>query len=266
MQKISIQSIAIGSFDGIHLAHQTLIKQVDALVIIERNTGYLTAGYKRSLFTKKLCCFYHFEKISSLTPLEFVTKLQKDFPLLEKIVVGYDFSFGHKKSGSIKELKTFFQAEVCVIEEVCLDGIPIHSRTIKNALKEGDIFLANRLLGRDYTIEGELIKGQGLGKKSLVPTLNVIVSKGYQLPLSGVYATKTYINHQWFSSITFLGHRVTTDGEFAVESYVIDEVLENAPKNIEIQFLKFIRTNRKFESLESLKRQIEEDIKEVKNH
>ena len=71
-----IRSIAIGSFDGIHIAHKTLLDKVDAVVIIERNGGYLTPGYKRSLFTSKVCCFYHFDTIKSLTPEAFVEKLK----------------------------------------------------------------------------------------------------------------------------------------------------------------------------------------------
>ena len=78
--KNSITSIAIGSFDGIHLAHQQLIDKVDALVIIERNGGYLTPGYKRSLYTDKECYFYHFEKVRDLSPEAFVAKLNTDFP------------------------------------------------------------------------------------------------------------------------------------------------------------------------------------------
>ena len=75
----TIKSIAIGSFDGIHIAHKSLIDQVDALVIIERNGGYLTSGYRRSNFTSKMCCFYHFDKIKLLSPQEFVDRVKEDF-------------------------------------------------------------------------------------------------------------------------------------------------------------------------------------------
>ncbi|HHS92911.1 MAG TPA: bifunctional riboflavin kinase/FAD synthetase, partial [Campylobacterales bacterium] len=75
MYKNSIKSIAIGSFDGIHRGHEALISQVEALVIIERNGGYLTPGYKRSLVVDKICFFYHFEQIKCLSAKEFVEKL-----------------------------------------------------------------------------------------------------------------------------------------------------------------------------------------------
>jgi len=113
-----IKSIAIGSFDGIHLGHQALIDKVDALVIIERNGGYLTPGYKRSLFTSKVCCFYHFDKIKSLTAEAFVHKLEVDFPALEMIVVGYDFHFGKGKTGNAEILQALCDREVLVVDEV----------------------------------------------------------------------------------------------------------------------------------------------------
>ncbi|MCD6212191.1 MAG: bifunctional riboflavin kinase/FAD synthetase, partial [Sulfurovum sp.] len=68
MLQNNIKSIAIGSFDGLHIAHKTLINEVDAIVIIERNGGYLTPGYKRAFYTDKFCCFYHFDKVKSLSP------------------------------------------------------------------------------------------------------------------------------------------------------------------------------------------------------
>jgi riboflavin kinase/FMN adenylyltransferase len=187
-----ITSIAIGSFDGIHIAHQTLIDKADALVIIERNGGYLTPGYKRSLFTSKVCFFYHFDVIKDLSPEQFIEKLQTDFPKLETIVVGYDFGFGKDKAGNAETLQALFHGMVVIVQEVSIEGVSVHSRTIKAYLREGNIAMANTLLGRTYSIEGEVISGQGLGKKELVPTLNLNV-KAYQLPLEGVYATRTKI-------------------------------------------------------------------------
>ena len=108
----SIKSIAIGSFDGLHLAHQRLILECEAIVVIERNSGYLTPGYKRSYFTSKPIFFYHFDKISNLTPKEFIQKLQNDFPNLETIVVGYDFVFGKDKAGDIHTIKKLFD-KIC---------------------------------------------------------------------------------------------------------------------------------------------------------
>jgi riboflavin kinase/FMN adenylyltransferase len=255
----TIKSIAIGSFDGLHIAHKTLIDKVDAIVIIERNGGYLTPGYKRSFHTDRLCCFYHFDKVKSLTPEAFVNKLKGDFPSLEKIVVGYDFHFGKGKAGNAEMLQALCDREVLVIDEVSIEGIPVHSRTIKAYLREGKVEMANKLLGRRYTIDGEVIAGQGLGKKELVPTLNLHVDH-YQLPLEGVYATRTKIGNEWFVSVSFLGHRVTTDGSYAVETHVIGKDIGEVSGRVVIEFIAFIRENQKFDGLDVLKKQIQDDI------
>jgi len=259
-----IKSIAIGSFDGIHTGHRTLIDKADALVIIERNGGYLTPGYKRSNFTSKICCFYHFDKIKSLTPQAFVHRLEADFPALERIVVGYDFHFGKGKSGNAQMLETLCDKEIMIIDEVSHEEIPIHSRTIKAYLREGKVEMANQLLGRTYHIEGNVIRGQGLGKKELVPTINLDV-KEYQAPMEGVYATRTQIEGNWYPSVSFLGHRVTTDDSYAVETHILDQEIGEVEGEVELEFVEFVRINQKFDSLNALKMQIENDITTVKN-
>ncbi len=254
-----VGSITIGSFDGLHLAHQELISLAEVVVVIERNSGYLTPGYKRTYYTDKPCAFYHFDKIKSLTPKAFIDKLQQDFPQLQKIVVGYDFHFGKGKKGNARTLRELFDGEVVIVDEVSLGGVPVHSRTIKACLREGDIDLANRLLGRNYMIDGVVIKGQGLGRKELVPTLN-LKTDDYQLPLEGVYATKTRIGKEWYFSVSFLGHRVTTDGTYAVETHVMERDIGEVTGTVQIEFAALIRKNKKFESLDALREQIAIDI------
>ncbi len=259
MSNEEIKSIAIGSFDGIHIAHQRLIEQVDAVVVIERCTGYLTPGHKRSYYTDKPLFFYFLDTIKGLGAEEFVQKLEKDFPYLEKIVVGYDFHFGKGREGDAEHLSALFDEEVIIVDEVKLDGTSVHSKVIKERLKQGDIESANKFLGRKYSISGEVIKGQGLGAKELVPTLNLKILN-YQLPLEGVYATHTRIGNTWLPSVSFIGHRIITDGSFAVETHIIGEDLGGVSGEVEMEFLAFIRGNKKFDSLEQLKDQISIDI------
>ncbi|HFD13990.1 MAG TPA: bifunctional riboflavin kinase/FAD synthetase [Epsilonproteobacteria bacterium] len=259
----TIQSIAIGSFDGMHIAHQTLAAKADALVIIERDGGYLTPGHKRANFISKVCCFYHFDVIKGLTPQAFVQRLKTDFPQLATIVVGYDFAFGKDKAGTAQTLRTLFDGKVEIVQEVSVEGVSVHSRTIKAYLREGNIAMANKLLGRTYSIDGEVVSGQGLGKKELVPTLNLNV-KAYQLPLEGVYATRTKVKGEWLPSVSFLGHRVTTDDSFAVETHILGHDIGEVKGKVEMEFVDFIRANQKFESLEALKQQIVLDIQKAK--
>ena len=257
--KNSIKSIAIGSFDGLHQGHRALVNQVEAVVIIERNGGYLTPGHKRSFYLKQPCFFYHFDKIKLLRAKEFLEKLKEDFPLLESIVVGYDFEFGYKKEGDSTLLKELFEGEVIVVKEVKTSGISIHSRTIKSYLLSGKIETVNELLGRCFVVSGIVVSGQGLGKKELVPTLNLKIYD-YNLPKNGVYVTRTKVAELWFDSVTFLGHRVTTDGSFAVETYILDKDIGIVTGSIWIEFVAFIRENQKFNSLDKLKEKIQDDI------
>ncbi len=261
--KNNIKSIAIGSFDGIHLGHKALIDQVEAVLIIERNGGYLTAGYKRSLYVKQPCFFYHFEHIKRLTAKEFVIKLKEDFPQLETIVVGYDFGFGYKKEGNTTLLKELFEGEVVIVDEVKYEAISVHSRTIKKEIADGNISLVNQLLNRPYAIDGKVVTGQGLGKKKLVATLNLNVYN-YDLPKEGVYTTRTKIKGVWLDSISFIGFRVTTDGSFAIETHIIEKEIGVVHGKVWLEFKAFIRENRKFKSLEALREQINLDIIEAK--
>ena len=261
----NIKSITIGSFDGIHLGHQVLIDQAEAVIIIERNGGYLTSGYRRSNYINKPCFFYHFEKIYQLSAKAFVEKLCIDFPQLETIVVGYDFGFGHKKEGDTALLKQLFHGEVVVVDEVKVDNISVHSRTIKSYLKEGNLPFVNRLLGRSFSVDGEVVSGQGLGKKELVPTINLNIYD-YQLPKNGVYVTRTKIKNKWLESVSFVGIRQTTDGAFAVETYVLNKILEEVKGKVTLEFLEFIRENRKFNGLKALKTQINLDITYTENY
>ncbi len=123
--------------------------------------------------------------------------------------------------------------------------------------------MANSLLGREYKIFGTQVKGQGLGSKSFVPTINLNI-EDFILPTEGVYATKTIINEEEYDSVTFLGHRITTDGSFAVETHILGKEIINKFSLVQIKFYDKIRENKKFDSFEALKKQIEVDINKTK--
>lgn len=260
----NIKSIAIGSFDGIHQGHRVLINQVEAVVIIEQNRCTLTPGYRRTEYIGKPCFFYHFEKVKSLSAQAFIDQIQQDFPKLETIVVGYDFAFGYRKEGNTALLQQLFDGKVIIVAEVKYGDISVHSRTIKNHIKNGELTAANSLLDRYYQISGEVIRGQGLGSKALVPTLNLRVYN-YLLPKEGVYVTRTLIDHQWFPSVSFFGHRVTTDGSYAVETHILDREIYTTNEELAIEFIAFIRENQKFDGLDALKQAIGNDIRIAKN-
>lgn len=266
LRKDRVDTVAIGGFDGIHRGHMKLIERLGengALVVVDKDNANITPMSKRSEYSKYPCMYYHFSKIKPLTGKEFVELLKGDFPKLKKIVIGYDFIFGVDRSCGAKDLKSLFKGEVEIVDEYIFDGISVHSTIIRELIKSGNISQANRLLGREYSIIGNIIKGQGLGKKELYPTLNLHVLK-YLYPKNGVYATRTIVGEKVYESVTFLGIRHSVDENFSVETHILGETSVENIDWVEVLFVEFLRENRKFSNLKDLKSQITKDIQKVR--
>lgn len=259
----SSTSVAIGGFDGMHIGHQDLFRALDkdgTIVVIETGYANLTPKKERENFAHHPIVYIELDDIRHLDGEGFVGFLKEKFPKLKKIVVGYDFHFGKNRKYSFEDLKTLFDGEVEVIDAVTLDGDTVHSHKIRAKLQIGDIKGANAFLGHNYSIKGKHISGQGIGSKELVATINIEPS-GYLIPKEGVYATLTRIDTQehYHPSISFVGHRVTTDGSFAVETHILDGEVE-CEHQATISFVSFVRQNEKFETLLELKEAIKKDI------
>ncbi|WP_428026873.1 bifunctional riboflavin kinase/FAD synthetase [Arcobacter sp.] len=266
--KNSITSIAIGGFDGMHIAHQSLFTNLTkngAIIVIESGYANMTPKKEREEYTNFPIFYYELENIKHLDGKEFINQLKKEFPKLKKIVVGFDFCFGKNRTYCVDKLKSIFDGDVVVINEISVNDIPVHSRVIREYIKTGDFKTVNTLLGRKYKIKGLQIRGQGLGKKEFVPTINLKVTE-YILPKEGVYITKTIVDGESYPSITFIGHRVTTDGSFAIETHIINNDIQVHEKDVSIKFYEKTRDNKKFDSFEDLKNQILNDINDCKNY
>lgn len=261
-----IDSIAIGGFDGMHAAHQYLFEELGenrAVIAIETGYADLTPASHRQEHTHYPLFYYELDDIKPLSGAEFVEKLKTDFPALKKIVVGFDFHFGNKRSCTSLDLKELFEGEVVIVDEIKIEGEAVHSHKIRTLLEKGKLEQANLFLGYNYQLKGKVVKGQGVGKEKLVPTINIEV-KGYRLPKEGVYATLTRLDDDTlYPSVSFIGQRNITDGSFAIETHILDK---EVPESISaaLSFLHFIRKNESFESFEALKEQIGKDIKEAK--
>ncbi len=258
----TVDSVALGNFDGMHLGHAALFEKLGengAVCVIEHYRATLTPHIYRARFVEYPLYFYDLERIRELEPEVFLEKLYLDFPTLRRIIVGEDFHFGTGRSADVKRLKTLFGGEVVEVPEVSVDGEPVHSRFIREHIQKGEIERANVMLGRPYEIWAEVVKGQGIGAKELVPTLN-LETKRFLLPKAGVYKTATCIDGEWFASVTFVGHRESTDGSFAVETHLLERTLCEVRGKIGLRWFGFIRENRKFDSLSDLKKRIAKDI------
>lgn len=266
--KNKITSITIGGFDGMHRAHQQLFSRLDingAIAVISTQYANLSPEASRMKYTSFPLFYYELENIKHLSGEEFINLLNEEFPNLQKIVVGYDFHFGHKAKCDIESLKEMFQGKVIVVDEYKISDISVHSRVIREYLRDGNIKIANKLLGYNYTLQGHHIVGQGLGSKQFVPTINIDV-KDFLIPQEGIYITKTILNNIAYKSVSFVGHRVSTDGSFAVETHILADISSyDIPKVIEIVFYDKLRDNKKYEVYEELKKQILLDIENTKN-
>jgi riboflavin kinase/FMN adenylyltransferase len=267
ISKNNITNITIGGFDGMHLAHQELFKHLDkdgAIVVIDTSYANLTPKKYRENFTSYPIFYYTLDDIKHLSGVQFVELLKKDFPQLAKIIVGYDFHFGKQRLYNAQNLKKIFKGEVQIIDEYLINNISVHSRFIRELLTQGKIVQANDFLGRAYQIKGNIIKGQGLGQKQFVPTLNIQVDN-FLIPQNGIYATQTIIDNTKYKSITFIGHRVSTDNNFAIETHILDQDIHTTSSTLEILFYEKIRENQKFNNPKQLQNQILKDIGVVKN-
>ena len=184
----SSTAIAIGGFDGMHLGHQQLFSQLGkngTIVVIETGYANLTPKRERENFSEYPILYVELDSIRHLDGEGFMGFLKDKFPKLSKIVVGYDFHFGKDRKYSFDDLNTLFDGEVVVVKEVTHNGDSIHSHKIRAKLLLGDIKGANNFLGHNYTIRGQKVKGQGIGAKELVATIN-IESSGFLTPKEGV--------------------------------------------------------------------------------
>lgn len=246
-----------------HIGHQELFKQLDQNgVIVVINTGYanLTPDRFRQKHTNHTIHYYDLNDIRHLDAKGFIALLEKEFPKLRKIVVGYDFHFGKERRYTYEDLKELFTGEVLVVDEVRHHNDSVHSHKIRHKLSIGDIKGANEFLGYNYTLCGKKISGQGIGAKELVATIN-IEAKEFLIPKEGVYVTTTRIDDEehFHPSVSFVGHRESTDGSFAIESHILDGRVVCEQK-AEISFVSYIRENKKFETMDQLRDAIQKDI------
>ncbi|WP_299546778.1 bifunctional riboflavin kinase/FAD synthetase [uncultured Helicobacter sp.] len=266
----SITSLALGKFDGLHLGHQALFKELDekgAILCIEQDYGELLPKKYRAFYTQYPMFHIALDIIRDKNDKEFVEFLQSVLPNLKRIVVGYDFRFGKDRFYYPFDLSKSFKGEVVVVNEVKYKKLSVHSGLIKELLLNGNVKQANKLLGRLYGIRGDIIQGQGLGKKKLYATIN-LKNDGFLLPQEGVYAGFIQLGGQSMESkkypaVIFIGNRLSTDKSFSIEGHLLGVSVEVKESEAGFYFAKKIRNNHKFDHLDALKEQISKDIEEA---
>jgi riboflavin kinase / FMN adenylyltransferase len=288
-------ALTIGNFDGVHLAHRRLLRATleaaaraglrpavlmfdphpSCVVAPERAPRLLTSLEERCELIQRegiedILIQPFTVDLARLTPEEFATQFLRDGLGAKCVIVGENFRFGCKQSGdtdTLRELGSRLGFEVCLLETVQWRGRRVSSGEIRKLVASGDVGIAGRLLERPYAISGEIVRGQGIGAKQTVPTLN-LRTEAQVIPASGVYITRTSEFHstrQW-TSITNIGYRPTfgNNDELTIETFLLDPLDGATPERIRLDFLRRIRDERKFESPEALKAQILRDVGRAK--
>lgn len=275
-------ALLLGNFDGVHKGHQELIRIAKensknvSVLLFDVNIGKLLSSPNKgrkelTSLEDKLSIFDSFGidrayivktdiSFLSLSKDRFISEvLKKIDPKL--IVVGEDYSFGYKGEGDVSYLKGFFN----VISSPLVNDKygKISTRTIKKLIEEGDIETANDELGYLYSLKGEVIHGLENGRKIGFPTANISLDEDYVIPKKGVYAGYTNINNEEYQSIINIGDNPTIGAlnKNILESHLLNYSDDLYGKEIKVSFLKYLRDEKRFSSLEELREQLEYDKK-----
>lgn len=208
---------------------------------------------------------------ANLEAERFIKTILVDELNVETIIVGYDHRFGKNRSASIKDLRVFGNQFEFKVEEITaqdIKDVTVSSTKIRNALNDGAVEVANSFLGYNYNIVGKVVKGRGLGKTIQFPTANILIEDDYKLiPKDGVYVVKSYLNNKPISGMMNIGTNPTVGGASqSIEVHFFDLDIDLYGQNLTIEFLKRIRNEQKFESVEVLKAQLQNDKITAQNY
>jgi riboflavin kinase/FMN adenylyltransferase len=281
--------VTIGNFDGVHLAHQTLLRRVvevarpqgaraTAITFEPHPIKILAPDHAPKLLTPLrrkveliaatgidlLVVLPFTRELAHQSPLEFVRRVLVDPLHASSVHVGPNFRFGYRQSGDTEILEELGNQEgfrVEVLPMLCVRGDRVSSTRIRELLTEGDVHKANRLLGRPYSSRGPIVAGMGVGRKHTVPTLNLAPIEE-QLPKVGVYVTHTLLAGVLHDSVTNVGFKPTFgDHRLTVETFLLDFSGQIEEVDMEIEFLYRLRDEMKFQNPAILKVQIQEDAR-----
>ena len=286
--------LSVGNFDGLHLGHQKIIRQViERAQKLQGIAGVITfdphplkvlrpgkappmvetMNQRMEQFAAmglEAALVLRFDRaLAALSPEEFVHGVLVEELKTAAVLVGQNFHFGHRQEGDVDTLTQLgqrFGFSVEIIDPVVIDGEFVSSTGVRNAIAEGRVADAARLLGRPFSLTGEIIRGAGRGATVLFPTLNLAPEQEL-LPKVGVYATETLLDGRVYRSATNVGFRPTFDGTLlGVESHLFDFSRELTKGRLEVRFWERLRDERKFSGPAELRAQIAADLRETRDY
>jgi riboflavin kinase / FMN adenylyltransferase len=274
--------VTIGTFDGIHIGHQKILKDLIETAKKENKKSVLltffphprmvlqkevtiqllnTIEEKSSLLEKMgldYLIIHPFSKeFSRLTSLDFVRDILVNQLNTSRLIIGYDHHFGKNREGNIHQLKEYSSLYDFNVEEIPaqdVDNVSVSSTKIRNALQKGSLKTANNYLGYNYMLNGTVVNGKSLGGKIGFPTANLEVKETYKLiPKTGVYIIKTIIDSVLFYGMMNIGFRPTVSGkDQTIEAHLFDFNKDLYGKNLRLELLYFLREEKKFDSIDDL--------------
>ncbi len=286
-------AVAIGKFDGIHIGHKKLLQEILAqkqrglkacvftfdpppAVLFGYSDGkeLTTREEKRMLFEQMgvdiLIEYPLTRESAAIEPEEFVKDVLVGQMNTRFIAAGTDLSFGNKGRGNAELLYRMapeLQMEVRTIDKVCVEDVEVSSTRVRKLVEDGKMQEVKTLLGEPYTIAGQVLHGNKIGRTIGFPTVNLLPEKEKLLPPNGVYHSKVLVRGKWYQAITNIGCKPTVSKEpiIGVESYLYDFSQEIYDEKIIVALYEFARPERRFDSLEQLKEQLKIDIEHGKN-
>lgn len=283
-------AIALGFFDGVHIAHRKIITNTvnyakennlcpivlsfDASpleILAPDKIRYLTTKEEKAQLISSLGAAAEFLPLSSrllsMEPEDFIEKILVDRYNIKYACCGYNYRFGKSGRGDTRMLSAAgncygFKTEVCDNEIV--RGESVSSSRIRDLIANGNICEANELLGRSFSVTGIVCEGKHLGRRLGFPTANVFLDDMTVIPKKGVYKTTVTVDGESCSAITNTGINPTVGGEkLRTETYIPGFEGNLYGKEIKIEFLDFIRTEKRFDSVKELVLQIEKDLERL---
>jgi len=283
--------LTVGTFDGIHLGHIAIIKELitraknsqakSTLVTFEPHPGLIIGkrgptplallttieekiDVLASIGLDRLVVTNFTGSFASMEAENFVREILIEKLQMKQIVIGHDHSFGKNRKGDfdlLLKLGKKYHFKVDAIDPILANNEIVSSTKIRNLLFNGEIQKANEIIGRDYSIRGQVVKGDGRGRELGFPTANIRSYSQYKLiPKEGVYATKIKINDKLFNSVTYIGPRPTFNLSQKVIEVHIDKFNDEIyNKEVELYFTHFIRDDKKFKTTSELVPQIQSD-------
>ena len=280
--------LVLGTFDGVHRGHQALLMQGGELA---RKAGcplavctfephplrvlrpdmapqkLTTLAEKAALmasFGVDFLCVTSFTPArAAQTPEDYMDEIARVYQPVA-VVCGYNFTFGQGGRGNGEALRDH-GFETVIVPEVQVAGEAVSSSRVRQALREGDVTLAARLMGHAYTLTGPVANGKHIGRTMGFPTANVSLPRDKALPAFGVYACWLETSKAYYPAVVNVGrHPTLPEGHVTVEAYALDERLSLYGERVRLTFLRFQRPERRFDGVEELRAQIARDADECR--